>query len=260
MSGTEFIPGGEIVLRYARTGDDLEIEILGADAPVHDSAITSAVIAVRRILELPAAAGARVRLAAAHPADHLVPAPESVADRSGFARRRDLLQMRRDLPVPADHPLRSRPSLPVRAFVPGSADEEAWVRTNNRSFASHPDQGHETIATLHEHLAEPWFDAAGFLVLDDPARPGELAGSCWTKVHPETATDPRLGEIYVIGIDPSHAGEGLGASIVLAGLDHLAALGIEHAVLYVDADNASAVRLYRDLGFGVHARRRVYTR
>ena len=102
--------------------------------------------------------------------------------------------------------------------------------------------------------------SAGFLVADDPGRPGEFSGFCWTKEHEATNTDPALGEIYVIGVDPSHRGEGLGPAFTMAGLDHLAAQGLTTAVLYVEADNEPARRLYDRLGFATHRRRRVYTR
>ncbi len=200
----------------------------------------------------------RLLLAADHPSDDVHPLPEAVADAAGLTERRDLFHLSRSLPVPADHPVRADlPALATRAFEPG-VDDEAWIRANNRAFADHPDQGRETEATLQARLDEPWFDPAGFLVVDDPTRPGELAGSCWTKVHPATATEAALGEIYVIGVDPSQQGSGLGAALVLAGLDHLAGLGLATAVLFVEADNEPALGLYERLGFAIHGRRRVY--
>ena len=193
--------------------------------------------------------------------DDVHPLPEAVADAAGLTERRDLFHLSRSLPVPADHPVRADlPALATRAFEPG-VDDEAWIRANNRAFADHPDQGRETPATLRDRMAEPWFDPADFLVLDDPLdspdRPGELDGFCWTKVH--AAEDPPLGEIYVIGVDPARQGDRLGPALVLAGLDHLASRGLTTAVLYVDESNTGARRLYDRLGFTVHARRRVYT-
>jgi mycothiol synthase len=146
----------------------------------------------------------------------------------------------------------------LRPFDP-TTDVDAWIRQNNRAFATHPDQGTQTPASLAATLAEPWVDLAGFLVADDPDRPGELAGSCWTRRHPADETDPELGEIFVIGVDPSWHGRGLGARLVLAGLDHLASRDLATAMLYVDATNEPARRLYRRLGFEPHRRRRVST-
>src|SRR5690606_29925204 len=117
-----------------------------------------------------------------------------------------------------------------------------------------------TVETLRATLAEPWVDLDGFLVVDDPDRPGELAGSCWTRVHPATDDEPVLGEIFVIAVDPSQHGKGLGLSLVLAGLDHLAWSGITTGMLYVEADNEPALGLYRRLGFTVHLHRRILSR
>jgi mycothiol synthase len=217
--------------------------------------------ALRALAERPDLRGSTISLAADHPADALDPLPEAVAQEAGLADHRDLLQLRRTLPVPADHPARRRAApATTRSFDPraSAGDRAAWIRANNRAFAHHPDQGSETEATLEARLVEPWFDPAGFLVVDDADRPGELAGSCWTKVHPATAHQPALGEIYVIGVDPSQQGSGLGAALVLAGLDHLAAQGLTTALLFVEADNHPALALYQQLGFAPHGRRRVY--
>lgn len=178
------------------------------------------------------------------------PADDELATRAGFRVDRTLYEMRVPLPLGA------RPAWPegveVRRFEPGR-DEAAWVAVNNRSFAGHPEQGGWTVETLRAREQEPWFDPAGFLVA---VRGGTLVGSCWTKVH---AAEDR-GEIYVIGVDPDHAGGGLGRALVVAGLDHLAGRGLTTGMLFVDAANEPAVRLYRSLGFETERADRAYER
>jgi mycothiol synthase len=165
----------------------------------------------------------------------------------GMRRGRDLYQMRRALPleVPGS-------TLATRPFRPGE-DEEAWLELNNRAFASHPEQGGWDLATLEEREQEPWFDPQGFLVYEVE---GQMAGSCWTKLHSDH--DPVLGEIYVIGVEPRFRGRGLGRALVVAGLSYLASQGAPVAMLYVDAGNQAAMRLYRSLGFVVDHLDRAY--
>ena len=134
----------------------------------------------------------------------------------------------------------------VRTFRPGE-DEAAWLEVNNRAFAGHPEQGDWTLATIEAREAEDWFHPAGFLLAFDA---DGLAGFCWTKVHLDT--QPVLGEIYVIAVDPDFHGLGLGRAMTIAGLDHLARAGVGVGMLFVDADNAAALGLYRDLGFSIH--------
>lgn len=215
--------------------------------------------AVRRAVAEADDAAATVELVAEGLAGTDATPYDDLAAGLGFAPTRTLLRLRRALPVPADHPRRAgAPAITTRPFR--AADGPAWIRQNNRAFADHPDQGAETAATLEARLAESWFDPAGFLVVDDPDRPGELAGSCWTKVHPATAGREAVGEIYVIGADPAHHGTGLGTALVLAGLDHLAGRGLAVADLYVEDDNEPARRLYDALGFTSNAWRRIYAR
>ena len=188
------------------------------------------------------AGGGRVQLWRSQPSAR----SDADARAAGLEVGRDLLELRRPLPVGEPW------ALTVRPFVPGQ-DEDAWLRVNNRAFAGHPEQGDWDRATVEEREQEPWFDPRGFLLHE---RDGRIAGFCWTKVHREHR--PPLGEIYVIGVDPDFGGHGLGRALVLAGLDHLAGDGITTGMLYVDADNTGARRLYDQLGFTLHHTDRSY--
>jgi mycothiol synthase len=178
------------------------------------------------------------------------PGARAFAERAGFTRARVLWQMRRSLTEPPLPPDRLPEGVTVRQFRPGH-DEQAWLAVNARAFAHHPEQGRWTEHDLALREAEPWFDPAGFLLavsIDDT-----VLGFHWTKVHPATATDPALGEIYVLGVDPDGSRRGLGISLSVAGLTHLRNQGLSTAMLYVDEDNPAAVKLYQRLGFVIHA-------
>lgn len=167
----------------------------------------------------------------------------------GLARIRTLHQMRRALPVDAE--LRgSAAPLEVRAFRPG-VDDAAVLEVNNRAFDWHPDQGGWDRDRLRTGLAQDWVRLDGFLVHD--GADGKVDGFCWTRIHPASAAgDAPMGEVFVIAADPRRHGTGLGRALVLAGLDHLTREGLGIAMLYVESDNAPALRLYERLGFTVH--------
>ncbi len=179
--------------------------------------------------------------------DH--PAARALAQRLGFTAVRELWLMRR----PLDKPM-TVPPLPegavLRAFQPGE-DDAGFLTVNAAAFAWHPEQGALDQRGLDDRKDEDWFDPVGFLVLE---RHGSIGGYHWTKVHPAAAGRPAFGEVYVIGIDPAVQGTGAGKALLVAGLEHLRSRGLREVVLYVEADNQTAIRLYESYGFSHDAR------
>ncbi|MTK00616.1 mycothiol synthase [Micromonospora sp. CP22] len=176
--------------------------------------------------------------------DH--PSAAALAVDLGFQRARVLWQLRRPLAAPLPEP-RLPDGVTLRAFQPGR-DDAAWLALNARAFADHPEQGRWTAEDLRVRLAEPWFDPAGFLLAVESAT-GRLLGFHWTKVH-ERPGSARIGEVYVLGVEPDAHGGGLGRALTTAGLAYLRdRRGLDRVMLYVDESNTGAVALYERLGF-----------
>lgn len=174
----------------------------------------------------------------------------ALADNLGFNKARELWQMRRSLlaalpkvEIPAD--------VTIREFVVGQ-DESTWLSLNAEVFADHPEQGQLSPSDLAIRMKEAWFDAKGFFVAE---KNGVMVGFHWTKIHGghrhgSDHNHAEVGEIYVLGVAPSERGTGLSQALALRGLEYLRDQGLNAAMLYVDADNMSAIRLYESVGFG----------
>jgi mycothiol synthase len=178
----------------------------------------------------------------------------ATASALGLVTVRELVQMRRAL---SDTP---EPVIPdgvrVRTYA-GPADDAELLRVNNAAFAYHPEQGGWSAAQIEERRNEPWFDPEGlFLAFGDslPDDTDRLLGFHWTKIH---ADHPGLGEVYIVGVDPSAQGRGLGKVLTSIGLASLAQRLAESAeptvLLYVESDNVAAVRTYERLGFTTYS-------
>jgi mycothiol synthase len=254
-------PGPDTLGLLARADADAYLHVARSDtfAPRHWvlglAAASAATPDVARLLD------AAVAHIAAHGGGDAVvwrfdpePADDAAFAANGFVAQRDLYQMR--VPLPLDQTARFADGIEVRTFEPGR-DEDAWLVVNNAAFGNHPEQGGWVRSTLERRMAEPWFDPSLFLLAVDRAG---LAGYNWLKVHEPDGRDPRIGEIFVIGIDPGHQGLGLGRALAVEGLGRVAARGITTGMLFVAAENAGALALYRSLGFTVHRTDRAYGR
>jgi mycothiol synthase len=179
----------------------------------------------------------------------------ATASALGLVAVRELVQMRRSLRDTGDS-VPPVPGVQIRIYQ-GRADDAELLRVNNAAFAYHPEQGGWTEADLVERRGEPWFDPAGlFLAFGAPNgdEAGRLLGFHWTKVHPDR---PGLGEVYVLGVDPSAQRRGLGQTLTAIGIQYLARRLSGSAeptvMLYVESDNTAAVRTYERLGFAIYS-------
>jgi mycothiol synthase len=194
-------------------------------------------------------------------ADHLhlwaygnLPAARHLAERFGFSPERVLLQYLlpfERLPESGHLPDDVR----LTAFQPGR-DAAAWLDLHNRVFARHPEQGRWEPADLEARLGQAWFDPRDLLLVEDTAS-DRLIGFCWTKIPLDAALP---GEIYIVGVDPSARGRGLGRRLTRIGLAHIRARGRRGAMLYVESGNQPAIRLYETLGFQRQAEHVCYAR
>lgn len=180
-----------------------------------------------------------------------LPDAQRLAKENGLQKVRTVIQMRRSL---TEHLPKVTTETTMRSFLPG-LDDEDWLALNNRVFLNHPEQGAWTLSNLRDRMKENWFDARGFVLA---TQADQLTAFCWTKIHgghshahdeKEKHDHDPIGEIYAMGVDPDFQGQGLGHTITVAGLAHLRRQGLMSAMLYVDAENVEAIKLYKNLGF-----------
>jgi len=189
-----------------------------------------------------------------------LPGAQKLATENGFDRVRTVIHMRRSLSI---HLPEDVSTINIRTFLP-DLDDESWLELNNKIFLKHPEQGGWSLENLHQRMKEEWFDPHGFLlgIID-----GKIAAFCWTKIHgghshshdgeADHGHDP-IGEIYSMGVDPLLQAKGLGRAMTIAGLGYMRRKTLSTAMLYVDADNAPAIALYKELGFSEWGRDVMY--
>ncbi len=151
-----------------------------------------------------------------------------------------------DLPIP-EEPF---PAGYTLRHVASEADIAAWVEVYNQSFIDHWNH-HPTTLESHKH----WMNLPGYRPEDDlvaVAPDGSFGAFCFCEIN--SSENERKGRkdgwINLLGTRRGQRNMGLGRAMLLAGLHRLKAIGMETAVLGVDAENPSgALRLYEGVGF-----------
>ena len=102
------------------------------------------------------------------------------------------------------------------------------------------------MADLENRMNESWFDSDGFYIA---VANRKMIGFCWVKIHHDLVNQDPIGEIYVMGVDPDSTEKGVGTALGATALDYMVGKNLNNAMLYVDADNDKALKLYQSLGF-----------
>jgi mycothiol synthase len=155
---------------------------------------------------------------------------------------RKILKLSRSLEAPIEHISHTYEFIPFDPEI----HCEAWLELNNKIFRVHPDQGNWALADLENRMREPWFDPNGFFLC---VNNGIIVGFCWTKIHNDFVNVDPIGELYVIGVDPDFANQGIGKAVCTEGIIYLREKRLNTAILYVDEDNEAGIGLYKSLGF-----------
>lgn len=175
------------------------------------------------------------------------PASEGFAAACGLRPASSLWQLRLDGPALAAVPGPRFPAGTVARSLRPGLDDHPFVRLVNAAFADHPSPIELTEAEVRRVDATPGFVPGSVLVVEE-GETGAMVAFCRV-VGYEAADGSPAGEIRLLGVDPAHRGRGLGRAVTAWGVDTLRARGAETVVLAVEAENASALRLYEGLGF-----------
>jgi mycothiol synthase len=148
-------------------------------------------------------------------------------------------EMRCELPMSAQF------ALVTRSFRRG-VDEDGFLRVHRLASAGHPEIGLLDRQGLNALLTQPGVGPDSLQLYETE---GVIAGYCLTRIA--WWRGHRIGEIVAVALEPGLVGQGLGRDLVLKGLTDLYRRGAGVGLLYVDANNLRAVRLYISLGFQV---------
>ncbi|MCW2288728.1 mycothiol synthase [Leucobacter luti] len=190
------------------------------------------------------------------------PAAEALLSRSGFTPVRSLYRMTLDpglLPSDGRDPL-AIPHAPEFALHTFDAERDSaeWVRVNAAAFATHPEQGRITQDDFALMRAADWFDPDDLILLTGARN--EVIGSTWIKTVRDRSAGTVETELYAVGVDPAHSGQGLGKLLLDVTLARMAQHQPESVSLYVDGENERAVRMYEAAGFTIDSRSRQWSR
>lgn len=137
------------------------------------------------------------------------------------------------------------PHFKIASLDPGDEAELALV--NNAAFEDHLDRANWTAQTVHDELSSTETQHRDVLVARVNHPSGQMCGYAWTRIYDK---QENIGEVWALGVSPSFGGKGIGKALLRTAMHHLIRRRhMSRLVLYVDTDNAAAIKLYRDHDF-----------
>ena len=148
--------------------------------------------------------------------------PRPAAGRAGARGQRGLTAVRElhKMARPLTEPTSTRRPRPCRRGSPPAPSSRGATRRlagdQRRRVRPPPRAGPADLADLQERMAQPWFDPAGFILVeaDDVSRRGGRLPLDQGRPGPALVLDPAAtaGEVYVVGVAPGIPGTGAGAA------------------------------------------------
>jgi len=144
--------------------------------------------------------------------------------------------------------------------APALAPPFRWVSWNEGLLEQHAEVKY---LSFHQELDSHVFPCLGDrigcqrLMREIRRKPGFLPNATWLILGPPGFVGTiqgvmdrgPIGAIQNVGVAPHFRGQGLGTALVRKALEGFHAAGLRRAYLEVTAENASAVTLYRNVGF-----------
>lgn len=181
----------------------------------------------------------------------------AILESCGFTVNRYFFRMERSLTeafpkpeLPAEFTLHSPLSPQFSGKVGQRRFLEAWVEMFNQTFIDHWNHHELTVEQAEHEISDPNYRPDMDLVAIDPD--GTFAAFCDCFIHPEENEHKGSKEGWIGGLGTRRGfrKRGLGRAMLLSGMQRLQAVGMDKALLAVDAENPSgATRLYESVGF-----------
>jgi mycothiol synthase len=177
------------------------------------------------------------------------PAAEAFATRHGFTPARWFWSMER--PRGPAAPVTWPDGVDVLPFDGSDVMLRHWNDCYNDSFAENYLTVSSTVDDCRAITKLDHFRPDGLLLA---YRDGACVGFCRNALYPD------FGEIDVLGVARAARGIGLGRALLRWGVGWLESRAVPHVRLMVDAENETALRLYRSEGFDTVRTRRAWAR